>query len=228
MTVKLQPRQTPQTQTTVGTAVLSEEARFNPAVHERLARRVHARLIDVAAGMVARDSRGRDYDPVALIDDAFYRIFLNPKANPSTPGGGRRWASRQAFWDEFVITLRHLLVDHARAKLRAKRGGDRPHADPAGLDAHCVFDADPSLVLDTAAALDKLAAHNRVGHKVAVLHQCGGMSHAEVGQALGLTEWQARKTWEAARAFLRRELKAWRPAPARPEPDGRGATVPRD
>ena len=192
------------------TTVLANAARTDPAAADALAARVYARLKAIARKITTDDRAGRDLGPEALIDAAYQKLYLDPIGPREVDR--RRWQTGEQFWFEFVLTMKHILIDHARSMQRAKRNGGRPTVDLSLIDSDRMYDADPALILDTAAALDKLAVRDPAAYEVAVLRHYGRMTTPEIAAALDRTAWRVEGRWQMARAFLRRELKAWRPA----------------
>ncbi len=98
--------------------------------------------------------------------------------------------------------MRRILVDHARAKRTAKRGGDRQRLPVDGL-------ATPSLdteLLDLDEALTRLAAEDPLAVQLVELHHFAGLSHDQAAETLGISVYLARRKWNYARAWLKAEL----------------------
>jgi RNA polymerase sigma factor (TIGR02999 family) len=102
--------------------------------------------------------------------------------------------------------MRHILVDHARARQALKRGGDG-ESRRAGIDLDslpCRYsDAE---MIDTDAVLDALAAEDSDAAELVRLHVFAGFSIEEAGQALGMSRTTAYRNWDYARAWLRDAL----------------------
>ena len=192
------------------TTILANAARTDPAAADAMAARVYARLRAIAKNITTGDRAGRDLGPEALIDAAYQKLYLDPIGPREVDR--RRWQTGEQFWFEFVLTMKHILIDHARSMQRSKRSNGKPTLDLSLIDSDRMYDADPALILDTAAALDKLALRDPAAYEVAVLRHYGRMSTPEIAAALDRTAWKVEGRWQMARAFLRRELKARRPA----------------
>jgi RNA polymerase sigma factor (TIGR02999 family) len=98
--------------------------------------------------------------------------------------------------------MRRILIDHARRRKRAKRGGDRERVDLSDIAA-----PDPDdrlLALDE--ALTSLAVEDPVASRVVELRQFAGLGHEQVAAVLGMTVYVARQKWAYARAWLREAL----------------------
>jgi RNA polymerase sigma factor (TIGR02999 family) len=105
--------------------------------------------------------------------------------------------------------MRQVLVDHARAREAAKRGGRRAHVD---WDTHIEV-PDPSAgarlhLLDLDRALEALDRENRSLAEVVEMHYFGGMTAEEAALAAGRSVHVVRHELRVGRAWLRRQLSA--------------------
>jgi RNA polymerase sigma factor (TIGR02999 family) len=104
--------------------------------------------------------------------------------------------------------MRRVLVDHARKRRSAKRGGPAMHLPidaVEALGASAPVDPDDSLIaLD--AALTRLAGFNAAGADVVQYRFFAGLTMLEVAEQMGVSERTVRRSWSAARAWLRREV----------------------
>ena len=104
--------------------------------------------------------------------------------------------------------MRDVLVDYARARSTAKRGGGRvdvPLGPEAIVDAAAVS-VDLDTVLSVHDALGRLARFDREAARVVELRYFGGLDNAQVGEALACSPATVKRRWTCARAWLRREL----------------------
>src|SRR5919197_4947969 len=141
---------------------------------------VYDELRKLAAGHLAREAPGQTLTATALVHEAYLRLVR--------PADGAKWDGRGHFFAAAAEAMRRLLIDRARARLAAKRGGGRPRAD-VELDRLPAPMPDEEL-LDFDTALDRLAAADPAAADVARLHVYGGLSVEEAGEALG----QSRET----------------------------------
>lgn len=120
--------------------------------------------------------------------------------------GHESWNDRTHFLAVATLQLRHVLVDHVRAAKADKRGGDRVRVsldENANLAPRSSVDA---LALDE--ALNKLALHDARQHRVAELRLFGGLSVAEIGAVVGVSERTVKEDWRQARAWLAKRLRS--------------------
>jgi RNA polymerase sigma factor (TIGR02999 family) len=98
--------------------------------------------------------------------------------------------------------MRRILVDNARRKKRAKRGGGLRRTDLADHPAPSPDDR----VVALGDALKKLGGEDPVAARVVELRHFAGLGHEQVAGVLGITIYQARQKWTYARAWLRDAL----------------------
>ena len=96
--------------------------------------------------------------------------------------------------------MQRILVDHARRKRAAKRGGLGKQFALDEADRMVV--PDPDAVLDVDAALARLAAEDPASAEVARLRLFAGLSIEEAAEALGLSRATAFREWAYARSWL--------------------------
>jgi RNA polymerase sigma factor (TIGR02999 family) len=100
--------------------------------------------------------------------------------------------------------MRSIIVDFARRRLAARRGGSSTHV---GLDV-AVAAAAPgeTEIVGVHRALDQIAAVDPRMTQVVEMRYFGGMTETEIAQALGVTERTVRRDWQKARLLLREAL----------------------
>jgi len=132
----------------------------------------------------------------ALVNEAYLRL-----AGQKTP----QWRNRAYFFGVAAQLMRHILVDHARGRRAAKRGGG---ATRLTLDADVSADEKPAIDLVTLDdALDRLAALDAQQARVIEMRFFGGLSIEETAVVLDVSSATVKRDWVTARAWLRRELK---------------------
>ena len=162
---------------------------------ERLVPLVYADLRRLARMQMRGRRAGVTLDTGALVHEAYARLVEQERA---------AWQNRGHFFAVSAIAMRQIVVDHARARLRKKRGGG---------DAHVTLEdaADPSARnLDLALAVDQ--ALTRLGQsdprrvQVVECRYFAGLSEQETADALGLSVRTVQREWFKARAWLRETL----------------------
>jgi RNA polymerase sigma factor (TIGR02999 family) len=116
------------------------------------------------------------------------------------------WQSREHFMNAAAVAMRQALVDHARARLSAKRGGGQATVELDEIADVLSMPEEQLLELDE--ALQRLA---RVDARLAKVVECryfAGYSVEETGAVLGMAERTVYRDWELARSWLFREMSA--------------------
>ena len=146
-----------------------------------------------------RLARGRDGSlaTTAIVHEAYLKLVNQSRAE---------WTDRAHFLALAAVAMRHILADRARARSRAKRGGDR--ALVTFDDDVIAADEQPGALLRIDEALDRLALVDRRLASVVEYRFFGGMTHEEIAAALGVTVRTVERDWVKARMLLRDDLIA--------------------
>jgi RNA polymerase sigma factor (TIGR02999 family) len=168
----------------------SQEALDNllPLVYDELHRQ--------AASFLRKERPGHTLQTTALINEAYLKLIDRRDVN---------WQSRTHFFAVAAQAMRRILVDYAKAKHREKRGGDniKLSLEEAMLVAAKEKGVD-LIALDE--ALNKLAKFDAQQARVVELRYFSGLSLEETAEALHVSRATVARDWEAARAWLHREL----------------------
>ena len=136
---------------------------------------------------------GETLQTTALIHEAYLKLHGTPLFN-----------DRAHFLRSSALAMRHILINHARDRIAAKRGGSAAKL-PLDLAEDTPMASDERLV-DINDALMRLAALSPRLAQVVECRYFAGFDDAETAQALQLTDRTVRRDWVKARAWLRREL----------------------
>ncbi len=166
----------------------------DPDAAAKLLPLVYDELRKLAAGHVANEDPGHTLDATALVHEAYLRLV-----------GDQPFDGRGHFFAAAAEAMRRILVEHARARGRLKRGGERVRIDL--LDRARSLDEDPDLLLSLDELLIRLGAEDPLAARVAHLHLFGGLSVEETGDVLGLSRAVAYRNWKFARVWLREALE---------------------
>lgn len=156
---------------------------------------VYDELRSLAAQYLSQESAAQTFQPTALVHEAFIRL-VGP--------GDTSWENRRHFFGAAAKAIRRILIDHARAKRRMKRGsGIQPQTlDDANLSVEGVnLDI---LALDE--ALKKLTTLDSTKGQLVELRFFGGLSMEEISRATGTSLSTVAREWRFVRAWLHREL----------------------
>jgi RNA polymerase sigma factor (TIGR02999 family) len=130
----------------------------------------------------------------ALVHEAFLRLAGKE---------GKQWQNREHFFGVAARAMRHILVDHARARCAGKRGGE---VHSASLDPNLVSEERAASLVALDDALSALSAVAPRQGRVVELRYFGGLSVEETGRVLGLSPETITRDWRMAKAWLLREL----------------------
>lgn len=161
------------------------------AALERLLPLVYDELRRLAEIQLRGERAGHTLQPTALVHEAYMKLA----------GGDLSISDRAHFLAIAARAMRQALVDHARRRDRAKRGGGLRPVTLTGGSWSETLDLDELLALD--AALEELEPRQR---QVVEGRFFGGMTEDEVATVLGVTRRTVRRDWVKARAWLYRRL----------------------
>jgi RNA polymerase sigma factor (TIGR02999 family) len=160
-------------------------------------------LRHLARGYLWRERPGHTLQPTALVHEMYLKLADQTRV---------RWKSKSHFIAVGAIIMRQLLVDHSRRCAAAKRGaGWHKISLTHGFDLAEEEPIDHEQLVSLNAALDKLASVDERSSRVVVLRLFGGLSHDEIGDALGVCRRTVTNDWRHAVAWLGKELgEGWR------------------
>jgi len=170
----------------------------DPAGVGRMVEEVYAELHRLAETYVRRE-RAKSVQATDLLHEAYLRL-----ARDASP----RWNDRSHFIAIAAIAMRRLLVERARARGAAKRGGANVQVtlNDALLAEEGAVAMIDHLALDR--ALTGLAAIDPHQARIVELRYFGGLSVEETGDALGISPATVKRHWTIARAWLLRAMEA--------------------
>jgi RNA polymerase sigma factor (TIGR02999 family) len=160
---------------------------------------VYDELRRVARNQMRRERPGQTIQATALVHEAWLRLSASRGLAPQ---------NRAHFMAIAANVMRQILVERARARHAAKRGGHRERVTlEEGLLPGPEHGVD-LVALDT--ALDKLGALDSEQARLVELRFFGGLSVEETADAMGISPATVKRRWTSARAFLARELAGGR------------------
>jgi len=158
---------------------------------DRLLALVYPALRGMAAHLLASERPGHTLQPTALVHEALIRIFLRQDVRIQDRAHMMILAGRQ---------MRRVLVDHARARLAARRGNGAERVEfTAETGAHTP-DLESLIILDD--LLNHLKNSDPRAYRIVELRFFSGLTREEVAEYLGITVRTVQRDWEAARAWL--------------------------
>jgi RNA polymerase sigma factor (TIGR02999 family) len=178
------------------TRILSTVEQGDLHAAEQLLPLVYDELRKLAAHKLAQEQPGQTLQPTALVHEAYLRLVDTDKV--------QHWDSRGHFFAAAAKAMRRILIDRAREKGRAKRGGKRQRLDIDALNLATTATPDQLLALED--ALARLADEDPTSARVVELRYFAGLTVDEAGQALRISTTTAYRHWNYARAWLHSEL----------------------
>jgi RNA polymerase sigma factor (sigma-70 family) len=208
------------------TRVLSQIESGDPLAAEQLLPLVYDELRKLAAAKLAQERPGQTLQATALVHEAYLRLVgrpaedgekerrsegetegnphlsVSPSLRPSVPA----FSSRGHFFAAAAEAMRRILVDQARRRKAAKRGGDRVRQEWDESAIAAPRPAEELLAVDE--ILDRLAEVDPVAAHLVKLRFFVGLSMAETAAALGISVRSASDVWAYARTWLHQRLSA--------------------
>ena len=166
------------------------------AALDRLLPLVYDELRRVARNHMRREQPDHLLQTTALVHEAYLRLVDQKKV---------RWQTRAHFFAVAAQVMRHILVDYARGRQRAKRGSGM--AELPLHDVAVLSDSRAEELIAVHSALDNLTAFDPRKGKVFELRYFGGMSVDEAAEALSVSPATVARDWRMAKAWLRREIR---------------------
>src|SRR5262249_46534867 len=146
---------------------------------------VYDELRQLAAQKLAGEKPGQTLQATALVHEAYLRL-VGPADCP-------RWNGRGHFLAAAAEAMRRILVERARGKGRAKRGGDWQRVDFEELDVTTSVSPDQLVALDD--ALERLATLDRLAGELVKLRYFAGLALDEAAAALNISTATAYRHW---------------------------------
>jgi RNA polymerase sigma factor (TIGR02999 family) len=156
---------------------------------------VYQELRRVAAGYLRRERPGQTLQATALVHEAYLRLLREQHVS---------WQNRAHFCAIAANSMRQILVERARARNAAKRGGGFQRitlddalapADAAGIDVEALDQA-----------LARLAQLDVDQARLVELRYFGGLTIEETAEVLGVSPATVKRSWTVAKAWLKKEL----------------------
>jgi len=177
------------------TKLLAQIREGNQEATGRLAPLVYAELRKIAGSLMRQERPGHTLQATALVHEAYLRM----------DGGASAPVNRSHFFGVAANSMRQVLLDYARRRSAAKRGGAA--ARRVDIDAKLLV-AENTLedVIAVDEALKRLTAIDPRQSRLIELRFFAGLSVEEVAEVLGVSVITVKREWKSAKAWLHREL----------------------
>lgn len=177
------------------TQMLHDWNNGDQGAHERLLPHVYDELKRQARRLMSRERRDHTLQPTALVHEAFLRLAKQ---------GGVEWQNRSHFYGIASRLMRQILIDHARQHSASKRGSAQIHFSLDDVVIPVETRASSILALDE--VLQRLETVDERQAKIVEMRFFGGLSNAEIAEALEISERTVLRSWSVAKLWLYREL----------------------
>jgi RNA polymerase sigma factor (TIGR02999 family) len=179
------------------TTILSAIENGDPDAAEQLLPLVYDELRKLAAQRLAQEKPGQTLQATALVHEAYLRLVGAHQV--------KSWDSRGHFFAAAAEAMRRILINRARDKKRAKRGGERRRVDLDRIEIALDTNDEQLIALDE--ALTQLAVEDPDAARLVNLRFFAGLTQKVAAASLGLAPRTAERQWAYARAWLYARLR---------------------
>jgi RNA polymerase sigma factor (TIGR02999 family) len=177
------------------TLLLAEMKRGNSEALPKLIPLVYHELKRLAAHFLRDEREGHTLQPTALVHEAYLRLT----------GQRAVWQNRAQFMGVAARLMRRILVDYARQRAAAKRGGGEMPVDLGSCEiGGGIEQSEEMLAVDE--ALARLAGLDPQQARVVEMRYFGGMTVEDTAEALAIAPRTVKREWATAKAWLHREI----------------------
>ncbi|HUF69094.1 MAG TPA: sigma-70 family RNA polymerase sigma factor [Longimicrobiales bacterium] len=173
------------------TRLVERWSRGDGEAFDRLIELVYDDLRQIARRHLRLDRPDHTIDTTSLVHEAYVKLAKNPEGV---------WQSRAQFFAFASKAMRHILIDYARRRHAAKRGGTRIRVPLQ--DDMATVDAEATDLLELDRALDMLGERSERMARVVECRFFGGLSVVETAEALDSSVRTVEREWTRARAYL--------------------------
>jgi RNA polymerase sigma-70 factor, ECF subfamily len=176
------------------TRLLVDWGNGDQAALDELLPLVYDELRRLAGRYMRRESQDHTLQTSALVNEAYLRLVDQKSV---------QWQNRAHFFGVAAQLMRRILVDHARSRLRAKRGG---RAQMVSLAEQAIMSEEVAEVIALDEALSSLAELDLRKSHIVEMKFFGGLTNEEVAEVLKVTSRTVEREWRKAKAWLHRAI----------------------
>ena len=177
------------------TQLLADWGKGDRSALDKLLPLVHKELRRIAQRQMNQERGGHTLQATALVNEAYLKLVGQE---------GFEWQNRAHFFAVCAQVMRHILIDHARAHARDKRGGGAIQVSLNDVAAIAEEQASHFVALDE--ALRRLESLDPQKGKIVELRYFGGLSIEETAEVLNISPRTVRREWQRAKAWLYRMI----------------------
>ncbi len=178
------------------TKILNEAREGDVSALDELLPLVYAEMRRLAGSYLSREKAGHTLQPTALVHEVYLKLAGQ---------GTFEWRNRAHFFGAASRLMREILIDHARAKSRKKRGGNMR----TFIEIDAAVSVDASRQLDVIAIDEALIELERLDvrqAKIVEMKFFGGMTIEEIAEVLSVSPATIKREWTSAKLLLSRML----------------------
>src|SRR6266545_4050135 len=179
------------------TQLLADWSQGDRAALDKLTPLVYEELRRLAHRYMEGQRPDHTLQTTALVNEAYLRLADQKRAN---------FTNRSHFFAVAAKAMRQILVDHAKAAERQKRGGGAAKVQLE--EAALISPAQPREILELNDALERLAMLDSRKADVVELRYFGGLKQGEIAEVLKISKITVRRDWVFAKAWLYSELRS--------------------
>jgi RNA polymerase sigma factor (TIGR02999 family) len=184
------------------TVILKAAAEGDAEAPGKLLPLVYEELRKLAAHRMSKEAPGHTLQATALVHEAWIRLVGDDEP---------RFANRAHFFTAAAEAMRRILIEAARRRSRAKRGGGHERVDVHEIEVPAPMPDDELLALDE--AMDRLVEVDERAAEVVKLCYFVGLTQEQAARELGFSLSTTQRLWNFARVWLFREMERGREAP---------------
>jgi RNA polymerase sigma factor (TIGR02999 family) len=173
------------------TRILDRVQQGDPKAAEELLPLVYDELRRLAGTKMAHQPAGQTLQATALVHEAWLRLEA---------GTTQSWETRKHFFAAAAQAMRHILIERARRKLRARHGAELERVDLDAVEIAAPTDDERLLLIHS--ALDELATQDPAKAEVVKLRFFVGLDEKEIAELLQVTPRTVERYWSYAKAWL--------------------------
>lgn len=177
------------------TALLIASGAGDQGARDRMLPLIYDELRRIAAEYLRRERRSHTLQPTALVHEAYIRLIDQRQVD---------WTNRAQFIGLAAVMMRRILVNHARDRIAAKRGGAAERV-PLTIVAEQIGTPEVDF-LGLHEALERLAALDARKSQIVELKFFGGLTTKEIAATVGVSRATVEREWTFARAWLYRAV----------------------
>lgn len=179
------------------TLLLNAVEAGDPKAADQLLPLVYEELRRLAAAKMAQEKPGQTLQATALVHEAWLRLA----------GGDRQsWDSRRHYFAAAAESMRRILVEKARRRLRIRHGGGLERVDLEDVEIPAGVHEEQLVAMDEALARLEREDPNRA--EVVKLRYFVGLTNRETAEAMGMSEATVERHWSFAKAWLFSQIQA--------------------